>query len=310
VADGDRTILEYLKQIEPTGAQKEGARRSHSFLRDVLCTGNFESRVKTSYLSGSYARGTAIAPLDDVDIVFVINSNAWKARFFSSLPSPTGVLESFARAVRYRYPESSVRVQNRSICLQMHHLDIDLVPAIEVDASASVIWVPDVREDGWIRSAPKIHAATASELNRRHDGLFKPLVKLLKAWNSNLPRTASLRSFAMETLATRLFTSHKFANLEEAVSMFFDFIAWINNDACHYRWANRCGISANFWGIAAADIAGTGSNVLGKLTWERWQRFAEHASRSRDRLIEAKAARRPETARRRLCEALRIVDGS
>lgn len=188
MASCESAIWEYLKKIEPTAVQKDGAKRSHSHLRDILCTGQFASRIKTSYLSGSYARDTAIAPLDDVDIIFVINPQAWKIGFFSSTPSPDTILRSFANAVRYRYPNSSIRTQRRSICLQLYHLDIDVVPAIEDDSHGQMIWVPDANTGNWIKSSPKLHSDAATKINQSRNGNFKPLVKLLKNWNSNLLR--------------------------------------------------------------------------------------------------------------------------
>src|SRR5262249_53911569 len=59
-----------LKEVETTRTQREGAERSH-YLCDILCTGNMAARIKGSYLSGSYARYTAIYPPNDVDIVFL-----------------------------------------------------------------------------------------------------------------------------------------------------------------------------------------------------------------------------------------------
>ena len=55
-------LYQVLKSVEPTRAQRDGAQRSHNFLRDILCTGNMASRIRTSYLTGSYARDTVIHP--------------------------------------------------------------------------------------------------------------------------------------------------------------------------------------------------------------------------------------------------------
>src|SRR5262249_24178974 len=116
-------LWELVRSIEPTHSQKEGASRSQNYLRETLNSGQMASRIVKTYLSGSYYRDTAIYPVDDVDIIIVIDPSYWLSPgkiastvLFGppySFPSPTAVLESFAKAIRYRYPVSSVFGQRR-----------------------------------------------------------------------------------------------------------------------------------------------------------------------------------------------------
>jgi hypothetical protein len=227
MASVERYLWESLKAVEPSKTRKEGAQRSHAFLRDVLCTGNFEARILEDYLSGSYARDTAIDPLEDVDVIFVIDPNHWQsglATFIGFKPNPTIVLTSFQRAIKSRYPDSSVAMQRRSVGLRMNHLHIDVVPAIAHESKPDQIWITDRREETWIVSGPRVHAKRATAVNESNGGRFKPLVKLLKFWNRNLPSTAVLRSFTIETMATRIFSSNRFDSLEDGLLKFFDFV--------------------------------------------------------------------------------------
>src|SRR5712691_13243982 len=104
----------------------------------------------------------------------------------------------------------------------MHHLHIDVVPAIPHDSKPDHIWIPDRRDNSWLLTGPRVHAKRASWVNDRNAGRFKPLVKLLKYWNRGLPGTAELRSFTIETLATRIFSSYRFESLEDGLLKFFD----------------------------------------------------------------------------------------
>src|SRR6266571_364702 len=139
MADCETYLWQIVRSVEPTQTQKDGASRSQNYLRDLLAGGNIGQRIITSYLSGSYARDTAVAPMDDVDIIFVIDPSFWRA--LSGWPTPSTVLDSFANAIRYRYPISSVFGQRRSVRLQLYHLDIDVVPAIESPTDQNVIWI-------------------------------------------------------------------------------------------------------------------------------------------------------------------------
>lgn len=81
------------------------------------------NRIVESYLSGSYARETAIRPLEDVDIIFLIDPRHWPISLFASYPEPDAVLKTFSNAIRRRYQDSSLRTQNRSVRLRLIHLN-------------------------------------------------------------------------------------------------------------------------------------------------------------------------------------------
>lgn len=310
MADCERYLWEQVRRVEPTQTQKDGGARSQNHLRDILCTGNMASRIKGHYLSGSYSRDTAVYPLDDVDIIFVIDPERWPHRssiFFGTerFPESTSVLESFASAIRYRYPVSSVFGQRRSVRLQLYHLDIDVVPAIIHPDNPKYIFIPDKEANQWILSSPLLHAENATSVNKFQGAKLKPLVKLLKYWNGNIPSTARFKSFAIETLCVLIFKNFQMNTLQEGLNYFFDFVASFSGSKGIFEWGNRYGISLG-WAPTIPDAAGTGSNLIAKLQDDRRRRFIEHATRSRDKLIDAFNASHTDTACRRLREALKM----
>lgn len=315
MGDCERQLWELVRSVEPTLTQKIGAARSHRHLRDILCTGQMAARISKTYLSGSYKRDTAIYPLDDVDIIFVIDPSQWRrpvslARTIlfgsSTYPSPASVLESFANAIRYRYPDSSVHRQRRSVCLRLHHLDIDVVPAIQDRKDPKLIRIPDRGATEWIVSSPLRHGENATAVNKFQDGKFKPLVKLLKYWNGNLPGTASFRSFAIETMAVRIFQNLKFDTLQEGLRAFFDFVAYASDHLPVLRWKGSYGMSLNWFRCSIPDAAGTGGNIVPGVDGERRKRFVENAIRSRGKMVDSFKAVSSETAWRRVYEALKM----
>jgi hypothetical protein len=304
--DCESELRMLVGKIEPSAAQKSGASRSHNYLRDLLDTGEFGNRILDSYLSGSYARDTAISPIDDVDIIVIVDPDGWPRGFWNSHPEPDRILRSFARAIRYRYPQTPVFVQRRSVRLNLCHLDIDVVPAIEVGGDDHRIEIPDAESDQRITSAPQMHTQIATDINLAQGGRFKPLVKLLKCWNSSLPQTTCLKSFAIETMAARLFKNVGLSTLQEGLRLFFDFMADQADQALFYEWPKNYGIQLNWWTQEVLDLAGTGSNLVAKVDDERRKKFLEHVVRSRDALIQAEKARTLESAVRHISAALRM----
>ena len=311
MADCENYLWQQVKTVEPTQAQKDGGARSQNHLRDILCTGNMAARITGHYLSGSYARNTAVYPLDDVDIIFVIDPERWPRRsniFFGTdrFPDSTSVLESFANAIRYRYSLSSVFGQRRSVRLQLYHLDIDVVPAIIRPDNPKYIYIPDKEANQWIVSSPLLHAENATSVNKFQGGKLKPLVKLLKYWNGNLPATARFKSFAIETVCVLIFRNLQMNTLQEGLRYFFDFVASFSGPKRIFEWPNRHGISLGWLSPTIPDAAGTGSNLIARLQDERRRRFIEHAIRSRDKLIDAFNTSYTDTACRRISEALKM----
>ena len=131
---------------------------------------------------------TAIYPLDDVDIIFIIDPAFWvnpianvaSYLLFSSgaFPSAKWVLSSFANAVRYRYADSSVGADS------VVPSDSNFIISTLTSSRQSRIKPLRIRSGfrnsttgQWILSSPKQHSENATAVNKKHDGRFKPLVE-------------------------------------------------------------------------------------------------------------------------------------
>lgn len=299
MADIEAYLVRRASELAPTQGQREAAARSHAHLRELLSTGNIGCRIQGSYLSGSYSRYTAIRPLDDVDVIFEIDPTQWKQpwwRLLQSLPAPDKVLETFARAIRYRYADSRVQTQRRSVGLVMEHLQIDVVPAVAHDEREGWLYVPDREAGTWLPSAPSVHGAFTTQVNKACGESFKPLVRLLKGWNGTIPSTASQKSFVVETLAAWLLRAHPQATLAQGMKIFFDFVAWRGGHPALFAWKDPLGITLTGWGTALPDIGGTGSNLLQGADSDSLAKFTAAARVMRDQLADAERARDPATA--------------
>lgn len=304
--DCERALRDLVGKIEPSAAQKTAASASHNYLRSLMDSGQFGNRILDSYLSGSYARDTALSPIDDVDIIFIVDPRGWPTGLLESRPRPDQILQSFASALRYRYPNSSVYVQRRSVRLSLNHLDIDVVPAINKGNNGKLILIPDSNSDTWITSAPKVHTEIGIEINKATQGRFKPVVKLLKFWNSKLPETAKLKSFAIETIAATLFRRVTLPSLQDGLRLYFDYLSELDDRASLYKWPSRYGISLSLWEDVIPDLGDTGGNLVSGLDSNRREKFLEFAVRSRDALVAAEQARTLDSSIRYVSKALRV----
>jgi hypothetical protein len=126
----------------------------------------------------------------------------------------------------------------------------------------------------------------ATEVNSLRGGKFKPLVKLLKHWNRVLPETAHLKSFAIETMAVRIFKKVSFHQLDEGLGHFFDFVAKFSSRFCSgdtYGMTNGL-----LGGLRVPDVARTGSNITASVDAARKKAFFDHATRASTWLTNAR----------------------
>ena len=145
------------------------------------------------------------------------------------------------------------------------------------------IRIPDRNASQWIVSSPLLHSENATKVNQARGNRFKPLVKLLKYWNYNLPRTAQFRSFAIETIAVTLFEKITLPTLQDGLKFFFDFVVGAAGNRTEISWTSYYNISLGAYRSVVMDAAGTGSNVGAGVDEEKRNRFVEQAVRSRNK---------------------------
>ena len=137
--------------------------------------------------------------------------------------------------------------------------------------------------------------------------IAKPLVKLMKYWNYNLPETVRAKSFIVETIAARLFDTLKLPSLEEGAICFLDFLGSRFGEPSKFAWQSDYGMSFGFLGVNIPDAANTGSNVAGKFDTARARALASKARISRERLESAQKARTSDSQVSWIVEAFRAL---
>lgn len=158
-----------------------------------------QTRIRTSLvkdplineiiLGGSWARGTAITPLHDVDTLVVLRA-----------PQKTcGETQSWLQGhVRQLYKDTEVRIQGRSIGIRFPDFSFDLVPTI---AQEGGVYLIPTRDESWIQTNPRKAKDFAAERDRRCGQMAIPLVKMFKCWKRN--QGLDIRSFHLEVLILR-----------------------------------------------------------------------------------------------------------
>lgn len=156
--------------------ETENARKRH---REVTAALEASGLFASTFLQGSFARKTMLAPLKDVDMVAVL----WPAASGQER-RPVDVMADARRAIAAAFPSARFDVEDKPAkALQVVFPDVtfhvDVVVAYPVDDDWVLI---GNREEGvWQRSASRRLLRVVRERNQACDGRFVHQVRMLKA---------------------------------------------------------------------------------------------------------------------------------
>jgi hypothetical protein len=182
-----------------------------------------ESRLeghKRSFLSGSYPRHTRLDPLDDIDIIVVVDStDRWDN-------DPETAMTAAGEAVRPDFPGCSIRLGAHAAKVKpkdppIPDVHLDIVVATETDDGTILEISEREPESNWKKSDPEAHATKLTEANDAWTKRLKPAIKQAKHWNRNAEGDP-LRSFLVEALALRIFTGEGDISAAKMAQKFFN----------------------------------------------------------------------------------------
>ena len=189
---GDFNAL--VSSIQPGDDNVADAKAAHEKVRERLRTDSeFKEAHKDTFLSGSYARDTAINDINDVDVICVVDIN-------HSITEPEVVL-AWTQAILGKYYKETKR-QGRSVGAQAPKgVWLDIVPATPMAADDGPLWIPDREARQWVQTHPKGQICAATDKNKATNGYYVQVVKLMKFWRDRLPtESCRLKSYILESL--------------------------------------------------------------------------------------------------------------
>lgn len=230
---------------------------SHTYIRTLL--GNrrqtdtsFPWLLDGDFLSGSYGRGTKLHPLDDIDVMIVLdgtglvpvgleathyvrgnaegeNSPVHDHLGLDNLLDSHSVLEAFQKSLAQSHADSVIKKSGQAVNVKLvsYDLGIDIVPCFHIKARNATekdfYYIPLGNEStGWLKTNPKIDAAISTRLHDQHNKKLKSIIKLIKYWNRE-KNADRIRSYHLEVIAWHVFHNHPSAvsSLSEGIRYFF-----------------------------------------------------------------------------------------
>jgi hypothetical protein len=213
----NQAFLELKANLEITGLQGSAVSTRQNNVRDVV---EAELTVLDSFLTGSYARDTMIAPLSEADIdVFVVLKSDYYHRYNGQNGGQAGLLDLVKTTLRKTYTRTpDIGRNGQAVTIRFNDFLIDVVPSFNRKGGGYLI--PNATTQSWISTDPKKHVDISRDANAAHDGDLLPLVKMIKAWNKTIDQ--HFRSFHLEVLIWSLFNGVTISDFPSGVRFFFD----------------------------------------------------------------------------------------
>jgi len=214
-----------LGRIEPSDRHVAKAKAAHELLRKRLKDDDTVGEAhEETYLSGSYARYTAIKNIKDVDIICVLDIDREETE-------PVVLLRWLEAALLEYYDD--VRLQGRSIGVTTDEgFCLDVVPGSPQAGTDGPLWIPDREAGHWVTTHPKGQIEFATTRNAATDGFYVQTVKIMKHWRDRLPEAVHPKSYVLETLVAKTIgagppTSHAAAVVQVLEGIWNSYWAWV-----------------------------------------------------------------------------------
>lgn len=212
-----QSFLDLKSKLQITGLQSETVSTRQKNVREVLDAG---LTVKESFLTGSYARSTMIAPLYDADVdIFVVLDPSYYHHYNGQNGGQAGLLDFVKRTLRKTYTLTpDISRSGQAVSIRFTDFVVDVVPAFYRQGGGYLI--PNSIRQSWISTDPKKHVEIISQSNTAHKNDLVPLIKMIKGWNKS---TGSFfGSFHLEVMAFHILNGITITDFPSGARYFFD----------------------------------------------------------------------------------------
>lgn len=250
----NQIIINYIKNnLSPKQSERNMIKSRYEALSKILDGVNFQT--------GSYARFTAITPVNDLDVIWELPSNLVREKFpeigsvtktiNSNDIDVSDILNGLAEKLRAEYAETNEKArvvpQKHSVGIFFGPTDddfsIDVVPAIPLNQfneyGDSIYYVPEItrmtklkrREHylsggttNWIKSDPRGYIKDAQEVNDKNNS-FRKATKFIKGWKKackEKEKNFKLKSFHIEQMVREKTLSNEPSDSLTCIQLVFE----------------------------------------------------------------------------------------
>jgi hypothetical protein len=215
----EQGFVDFHDKIKTSAAETVAA-KSHRASIEACLRNNFG--LNRFARIGSFGNGTNVSGCSDVDYLACLPRTALTRTSTASLVKVRNALDS-------RFPRTGVKVSTPAVVCpfgtyKSEDTEIVVADYLREERGFKVYDIADSNND-WMEASPDAHNYYVAEVDRKHGGKVKPLIRFVKAWKyyQNVP----IKSFYLEMRVA------KYANDEKIIIHYLDvkyFLERLNNE--------------------------------------------------------------------------------
>jgi predicted nucleotidyltransferase len=207
----------FKSNLEVTDLQAATAATRQQNVREAI---ESQLEVVDTFLTGSYARNTLIAPLAQADIdIAVVLADKYFHHYNNQNGGQAGLLDVVKRALLRTYTKTpDISRNGQAVTIRFSDFTVDVVPAFNRNGGGYLI--PNSVRQEWISTDPKKHVDIMRAANSAQGGQLVPLIKMIKCWNR--AHSSYFNSFHLEVLALLALDNVRISDLPSGARYYFD----------------------------------------------------------------------------------------
>lgn len=186
----EQGFIDFHDKIK-TSAVETAAAKSHRATIEACLKSNFGLNRFTRI--GSFGNGTNINGYSDVDYLACLPTSALTKTSTASLVKVRNALDT-------RFPNTGVKISTPAVVCpfgtyKSEDTEVVVADYIREENGFKVYEIAD-GNDGWMEVSPDAHNYYVAEVDKKHSGRVKPLIRFIKAWKYY--RDVPITSFYLE----------------------------------------------------------------------------------------------------------------
>ncbi|AFT96734.1 hypothetical protein AMBAS45_16365 [Alteromonas macleodii str. 'Balearic Sea AD45'] len=194
-------------------------------------------KTKFSLQAGSYGRYSGIRGISDLDMLYILPSDAWS----KYRQDPAKALDHAKEAIEKTYKTTSIRKDRNVVVVTMNDFIFEVVPVFEW---RGVFKYPDTYDGGkWRKCNTRAELREFKELNAERKDNLRKLAKMVRAWKSK--NDVKMSGFLIDTLCYNFFNgntefdSKGFGSFDELICTFFSYLSNEPDRSYYYAFGSN-----------------------------------------------------------------------
>jgi len=204
------------------------------------------------FMVGSWGKGTAIRPPNDVDVFMQLPLDVYHRFDGYAGNGQSALLQEVKGHLENTYGQTRMRGDGQVVVVGFNTVTIEVVPVFRYDDDRWVM--PDTNNGGgWKNVSPSAEFRMLNSADAASRSNARPLIQIMKAWKYHC--SVPIKSFALEILVAEFITEYQFRDQD------YFYYDWFVRDFLEFLLNKR---NSLVWAPSSADLYNVGDEWVSR----------------------------------------------